>query len=205
MAERLAVVRRCVSDAIDRAPPGPVRLVSACAGDGRDVLEVLVDHPRRSEVWARLVESDPVLSARARQRAEELRLRQVEVVRGDASLTDAFAGAVPAQVVLVCGIFGNISDADVHSTVRHVPELCAAGATVVWTRGRFVPDLTPTIRRWFAEEGFDELTFETIGGSTKAVGAHRLRARPRAFRSGMRLFTFLPPEERPSNRSARAP
>jgi hypothetical protein len=40
LSRRLVVVRRQV-DAILRARPGPTRLVSMCAGDGRDVLPVL--------------------------------------------------------------------------------------------------------------------------------------------------------------------
>lgn len=44
------------------------------------------------------------------------RLRVV-VVCGDASVTSAYVGAVPADLVLLCGIFGNISDADIRATV----------------------------------------------------------------------------------------
>lgn len=42
-----------------------------------------------------------------------------------------YADAVPADLVLLCGIFGNIPDADVQATVRAAPQLCAPGAEVV--------------------------------------------------------------------------
>jgi hypothetical protein len=205
MRGRLRVVQQRIREAIDRAPRGPLRVISACSGDGRDLLGALVGHPRARDVRARLVERSPELAAAGRARAARDGLTQVEVRVGDASRSSAYAGAVPADVVLLCGIFGNVSDVDIRRTIGHVRELCAAGATVIWTRGRFEPDLTPTIRAWFAEEGFRELSFVTVPGSTKSVGAHRLVSPPRPFRPGVKLFTFLPREERPSTLAERRP
>jgi SAM-dependent methyltransferase len=200
MAGRLRAVQTRIRSELDRSPPGPIRILSACSGDGRDLLGVLEDHPRAVDVRARLVDVSPELVAAGRGRALERGWPGVEFVEGDAGVTTAFAGATPAHLLLLCGIFGNITDADVRNTVAHAPELCAANATVIWTRGRFPPDLTPTIRRWFAENGFAEESFETIEGTTKSVGVHRLTAPPRPFREGVRLFAFLPTDQRPSNR-----
>lgn len=197
-ARRLATVQRLVAAAIDRAPPGEVRLISMCAGDGRDVLGVLHRHPRRGDVRARLVEIDETLAQRGRTSAHREGLDRVAFVVGDASTTSAFQGAVPADVVLVCGVFGNVVDDDVHNTIAHLPELCGAGATVVWTRGRFEPDLTPAIRGWFGDAGFEEVEFASLEGTTAAAGAHRLVGEAREFVPRQRLFTFLPQAERPS-------
>ena len=41
LARRLAIVQQCIADALDAAPPGPVRVISMCAGEGRDLLGVL--------------------------------------------------------------------------------------------------------------------------------------------------------------------
>lgn len=204
-ARRLEVVRDFIGRALDRAPPGPIRVVSLCAGDGRDLLGVLERHPRASDVVARLVDLEPELVAAGREHAARLGLEHVEVVEGDASNTNACVGAAPADLVLVCGIFGNVRDEDVRNTVDHLPELCAPGATVVWTRGRFAPDLTPTIRRWFRDAGFEELGFVPIPDTTASVGANRLVAPSRPLRAGVRLFTFLPKEERPSSRRGPTP
>jgi hypothetical protein len=54
----------------------------------------------------------------------------------DAALTDQYAGMVPAYLVLVCGMFGNMADDDVRRTVGYCTQLCAHGGTVIWTRGR---------------------------------------------------------------------
>ncbi len=161
-----------------------------CAGQGRDLLDVLVNHPRRSEVRARLVELDRRNADVARAVVTAAALEGVEVVTGDASWTAAYEGMVPADLVLLCGIFGHVSEEDIRHTVHRLPELCAPGATVIWTRGGFEPDLRPAIRRWFAEEGFDEVAFEVGGAINWGVGTNRMVVAPRPYEPGIRLFTF---------------
>lgn len=78
LARRLPVVQERVRIALDAAPPGRLHVVSVCAGQGRDLLGVLVDHPRRDDVTARLVELDPRNAAAAAHAAASL--DQVEVV-----------------------------------------------------------------------------------------------------------------------------
>ena len=41
------------------------------------------------------------------------------------------SGAVPADLVLMAGVFGNITDADAQQTITALPEQCAADATVI--------------------------------------------------------------------------
>jgi hypothetical protein len=130
----------------DRAPAGDVRLISLCAGQGRDMIGVLTGHPRRDDVRA--------------------------------------------QIVVACGIFGNITGGDIQATVAALPSLCARGALVLWTRHRRPPDLTPMIRSWFAEAGFREEAFDTSNDGFMSVGVHRLAGEPAALALGQRLFTF---------------
>jgi hypothetical protein len=190
---RLALVQQLFRDALDAASPGrPLQVLSLCAGRGADVIEVLADHPRRDDVRARLVELEPALAERATHDAAAAGLDGVEVVNGDASVSRAARGAVPADVLLACGIFGNISPEDVHGFVEFTPALCATAATVIWTRHRRPPDLTARIREWFADAGFDELAFAAPDpDGFVGVGAHRLRAAARPFVDGHRLFTFF--------------
>lgn len=191
LSQRLAAVQRLVAQSLERAPAGPLRLISMCAGEGRDVLGVLPNHPRRGDVRARLVELDPDLAGRARATAAAAGLTQVKVITGDAGSVDAYAGMTPADVVLVCGVFGNITDADIANTVASLPQLCAPGATVIWTRHRKAPDATPAIRRWFTEAGFDEIAFDSSGAGGFGVGAARHASEPRAFTPGTHLFRFV--------------
>ena len=191
LSQRLVVVQHRLREAIDRTP-GPVRLISVCAGQGHDVIGVLSDHPRSSDVAALLVELDEHNVDRARSAAADAGLESVQVVRADAALTAVYRDAVPAQVLLLCGIFGNVPDDDVRTTVSNASRLCAPGAVVIWTRRRKVPDITPAIREWFAQAGFEELAFDSPGGDRYAVGTHRLVREPLAFRDDLTLFTFVP-------------
>ena len=146
LSRRLATVQGCIRTVLDAAAPGPIRVVSMCAGEGRDLLGVLDDHPRRADVHGRLVELDPELAATARAHAPA----GIEVLCADAGALASYAGAVPADLVLVCGVFGNITDADMMRTIDLLPTLCAPGAHVIWTRHRRPPDATPGVRERFA-------------------------------------------------------
>src|SRR5687767_8302828 len=64
MSRRVAIVQRMLRRALDAAPLGPVSLISMCAGQGRDVIGVLTDHPRAPDVRALLVELDARNAAR---------------------------------------------------------------------------------------------------------------------------------------------
>jgi hypothetical protein len=123
--------------------------------------------------------------------ATQAGLRQIEVREADAAAVATFADALPADVLLLCGIFGNISDEDIKFTVEAASSMCQPGATVIWTRQRRPPDLTPQIRAWFAASGFDELAFDEIGaGALMGVGANRLRRAATAGLPDRPLFTF---------------
>lgn len=189
MGNRLATVRDQIEQHLDATAPAPVRVVSACAGDGRDLLGVMAQRGDAARVRALLVENDAGLAATARGAADALP-GTVKVRQADAARSEVYADAVPADLVLLCGIFGNIIDADVRTTIEAAPELCAPGAVVVWTRHRREPDLTPSIRCWFTEAGFEEIDFIAPQGDLWSVGVHRLVADPRLLRPGRHWFTF---------------
>lgn len=191
LAQRLVVVQDRITRALDAAAPGPIRALSMCAGQGHDLLGVLENHPRRDDVTAVLVELDPRNSEAARQRVRDLGLSGIEVVTGDAARTDHYLAYAPADLVLACGIFGNITGEDIRRTIGYCAALCAPGGTTVWTRHRKEPDMVPRICDWFAESGF-ELEFVTEPGNF-GVGVHRRRsdAPPKALEPGETMFTFL--------------
>jgi hypothetical protein len=188
---RLSIVQKRLGQALDNCPRGRIELISLCAGQGRDVIGVLAHHQRRGEVHALLVELDTRLSDGARSAADELGLTQIEIRQGDASRTSAYAGSVPADIVMACGVFGNVSDEDIHATVGMFPSLMAVGGTVIWTRHRLDPDLTPSIRAWFEGAGFEEVAFDTEEGTFFSVGTHRLKAPPLPFDPNRTMFTFF--------------
>ena len=75
------------------------------------------------------------------------------------------------------------------TTVEAAPQLCAPGAEVIWTRHRNDPDLTPSIRGWFADAGFQEVAFVAPDTDQWSVGVHRLVAAPRLV--GRNWFSFF--------------
>jgi hypothetical protein len=190
LARRLRVVQERIRAALDDSPPGELRVISVCAGQGRDLIEVLADHPRRDDVVARLVELDERNTRAAAKAAGSAGLRGLEVVTADASLTDSYSGIAPAGIVLICGVFGNISDEDVEETVDTCCQLCATGGTVIWTRHRSDPDLVPSICGWFEQRDF-ERQWVSERSARFGVGVHRFRGQTRPLVTGRSMFTFV--------------
>jgi hypothetical protein len=199
LSRRRAQVQRHVGAWLAALPGSglPARVVSACAGDGRDILEVLAGRPDGATVDVLLVEQHERLAASAEEFAGDHDLSGVTVHRTDAGLTDSYLGGAPAGLVMFCGVFGNIVDAEVRDTIGALPSLCAPAATVLWTRGLraggadTADDVTTEVRGWFAAAGFKELAFEAPPGEPWSVGAHRLVTAPRPVTPGQRLFTFV--------------
>ena len=192
---RLARVRHHLEAAFD-ALGGERVVLSACAGDGRDVLGTLTGRADAARFRVTLVELLPELVDRARASAVAAGLDRVEVRQTDAGSSDAYVGAVPADVVVLVGIFGNVTDADLRTTVATAPQLCAPGARLVWSRGR---DLgtgsavdNATVSAWFAAAGFTELTYQEHHdpAASAAIGVVRYDGPPDPLDPGRRLFTF---------------
>jgi putative methyltransferase len=197
LARRLRVVRHCVRRALAeidrRGERQPIRLVSMCAGDGRDVLPVLATHHAGRQVRALLVELDPYLAGRARSTATRLGLRAVTIRTADAGVTDAYADFAPAHVLLACGVFGNLTAEHVKRTIATLPRLLTAGGLVIWTRGRppAGPDPSLDIRTWLAGHGFAELSFAAPADARFRVGMHRLDLpADEPVSAGTRIFAF---------------
>ena len=193
LARRLAIVQDRVRAALDEAPPGPLRVISLCAGQGADLIVPLAGHPRRGDVTARLVELDPRNAEGARRLAAEAGLDKVEIVIGDAAVTSAYDGMVPADLVLACGLFGNLTDADIEATAGYCRQLCATGGVVIWTRGRWEPDLSPRVCDWFEERGFVRVWLSDITdpGFRHRIGVHRFTGTPVPLERDAVMFTFV--------------
>jgi hypothetical protein len=84
-----------LSRALVQAPPGPIRLVSLCAGQGHDVPRVLPGHPRGEDVVAVLVEASAENAGIARLEAASGGLPGVEVRQADTGLIENLAHSTP--------------------------------------------------------------------------------------------------------------
>lgn len=190
LSRRLEVVRQRVAEALDLVPAARPSVLSLCAGDGRDLLPVLAGRSARGPVV--VVEQDALLAEAASATAGDAGLVDVSIRHGDAADPTVWSDAVPVDVLLLCGIFGNITAEEVDALVLLAPALLRPGGCVVWTRGRTDPDLRPRVRQAFLAAGFEEVAYD--GESAKyGVGLARLAVPPPDPRPPLpgRLFTFL--------------
>lgn len=172
-ARRLEAVVGLLVDIVAAAPPGPVRILSLCSGDGRDLERALAGHPRAGDVDGMLVEADPTLAARATANLAAV-APGLSVRCADAGDLASFAGLPPVDVLLLCGIFGNVAPADIGTTIAAVPALARPGAAVLWTRHRRPPDVTPWIRQRFHDAGCPAVGFVSPGPGGFALGLQRV-------------------------------
>lgn len=190
LRHRLSVVQREIRRVLPRQLDRSFSIISICAGEGKDVIPVLQEYAHVQRVRARLVEIDPNIIGKLRKNIHAAGLDHFEVMQADAAYTGVYRGMVPADLVLLCGVFGNISDADIRNTIGTLPQLCRIGSTVIWTRTRRSPDITPAIRGWFRENDFEEITFYAPDGELFTVGAHVFGGQTIPLQT-VRLFTFL--------------
>lgn len=191
---RLSVVRHYISAALDERD-GPVEVLSVCAGDGRDIIGVLAERPDAARVHVTLLELHPELCERVRRNAAAAGLSErVDVRTVDAGSSDSYVGLARANLVLLVGIFGNITEDDLQRTIAASAALCAEGAAVVWSRGRGggLVDRNDVVRAWFRDAGFTELDYATSErGPRPALGLMRYDGPSRPLQPGQRWFTFI--------------
>jgi hypothetical protein len=189
---RLRQVQGWIAGGLD-AHSGTYRVLSLCAGDGRDVIGVLRDRPDSDRVSAVLVELHPEIAQRARDSALAAGLTTITVRTADAGTTDAYADAVPADLVLLVGILGNITDEDLWQLIDASPQLCAPGARLIWSRGRDEEDLNDQVRARFAATRFAELAYATLDQPDGGIGVGMVRydGPPVPLEPGRQLFRFV--------------
>ncbi|OUL20991.1 SAM-dependent methyltransferase [Nostoc sp. T09] len=193
LQQRLEIVREYITYSLDASPAGRIRVVSVCAGDGRDLLGTLANHPRSQDVYARLVELNPNLVERGKATIESLGLaKQIEFINGDATISANYVGAVPADIVIVCGVFGNLADeAELKRLLDNLSFLSKQGAFVIWTRGdtngiRY----SEIARKVFQDYKFEEVKFKFTATGDMGVGINRYIGENLPAPKEQQLFVF---------------
>lgn len=191
LSRRLEVVKTRLTEVLDALPQRRLRLLSLCAGEAGDVIPVLGEHPTGRDVDAAVVELDQVLAGRARQAARSAGV-ELDVRCADAGDPGSFADLVPVDVLLLCGIFGNVEPEGVRAMVSRVPSMVVAGGFVIWTRGGHDGEDDPRadVRRWFADAGMPERSFDGPP-ETYGVGVNRVEQPSTTPPGSDRLFTFI--------------
>lgn len=188
---RLRMVQEWLHKDLD-SRRGQVEIVSVCAGDGRDIIDVLQTRHDADRVNVVLLEAHPDVADLARQRARDAGLDRVEVRTCDASMTSSYVGAVPADIVLLVGLLGNMSHEDVSATIDATPQMCRRAATLIWSRGRDLDDINDRVRRQFTDVGFTEQDYAASDQRTRpAAGLMRYHGQAIPLELDRRLFTFF--------------
>ncbi|MEH0936164.1 SAM-dependent methyltransferase [Micromonospora psammae] len=191
LSRRLRLVQQHIASWLDHRSGEGLTVVSACAGQGHDLIGVLASRADARRLHGTLLEYDAGNVAAAQAAADQAGLSNLVIKQADAGQLSSYVGAVPADLVLMVGVFGNISDADVKRTIAALPQLCAAGATVIWTRTRRAPDLTPAVRGWLRDAGFAEVEFHAPDDVRFSVGVHLFEGTPQPVNATGTIFTFL--------------
>ncbi|BAY36091.1 hypothetical protein NIES2111_04110 [Nostoc sp. NIES-2111] len=193
LQQRLEIVQEFIAYSLNASPDGALRVVSVCAGDGRDLLGTLKNHPRAKDVSARLVELNPQLVERGRATIEALGLaKQIEFVNGDATIASNYVGAVPADIVIVCGVFGNLTDeAELGRLLDNLRFLSKQGAFVLWTRGHSQGIAhSDTVRRILSASEFAEVNFKLTATGDMGVGINQYIGESLPQPKEQQLFVF---------------
>jgi Putative methyltransferase len=134
--QRLSAVHEHLTECLNLAPQGGVRSISVCSGDGRDVLGVLEFHRRAADVAAFLVELDSHSVAAGESRVKRAGLESiVSFLNTDATIYDTYQGIAPADIILVCGVWGHVPPEERAELVTALECFCKPGGRVIWTRG----------------------------------------------------------------------
>jgi hypothetical protein len=208
LKRRLETVRRHIAAALDVAPIGPLRILSICAGDGRDLIGALRDHPRRNDVTATLVELDCRLVERGHALAVAAGLgARVHFNCADATHSDSYQRGARCQLTLACGVIGNIAPETTPAFIRLASAVCDTGGRLIWTRllsANNGASHMPVVRRLLAGAGFAEVRADVVeaddgdaehltnefGAGRFLVASHVHRATPAELPRG-ELFKFV--------------
>lgn len=167
-------------------------ILDICAGDGRDLIEVLSNYEHKDSLRGVLVELDSQLVNEMQVRAQTANIPpSLNIIQDDASQTHTYKDSIPADLILLCGVFGNISNDDIAKTIQNLPKFCKRGTRVIWTLNRRAPDRTDEIRDLFHANGFDEANFVSTNDATYGVGVHTFTAPTPAMGDNVTMFSFL--------------
>lgn len=191
LAKRLRLVQESISVSLPDTIEDRFQIIDICSGDGRDLLDALIHYPARAQVYSYLVELDERLAEKSEHTASEVSLQNVTVINGDASLLSTYEDIPRADLILLCGVFGNISDDDIQNTIEALPQLCKQGTKVIWTRHLRQAEAVPVIRSLFITNGFSEVDFKTTEDQSYVVATYEFQESPAQLEGNTRLFTFI--------------
>ena len=174
---RLRIVCQHLAATLGQCAPGPIRVLSLCAGDGRDLIEVLPHHGRRADVRAWLIDAHPESIARGRRAAAAAGLQgQLQFRQGDAGQARSYADIGRVDVVIISGFLGHLHHEEARRLIASLPMLLEPGGWVIWSRHLVMNDgrgQVPTIQALLHQRAFAQAHVDTTAADGFAVGRAR--------------------------------
>lgn len=192
---RLKAVSEQITIAINDCPPGPIKIISLCAGDGRDILLALQNHPRRKDVSASLVDNHLESIERGRELALKTGLtKQIHFLHADAGLGETYADIGHANVVLLSGFLGHLRHGDALNLISKLPMVVKTNGSVIWNRHVVLHDgaeQVARIRGAFRSHHFDEEHFAATAEDGFAMGRVCFKGESAPLDAAQKLFEFV--------------
>lgn len=193
MMARLELVQLQISSCLTKLTQGSIRIISICAGDGRDIIGVLRSHSRRQDARVHLIELNAELLEAGRRAAQIAGIEnQIEFIHGDATKSRTYQGITPADLVLACGVFGNVRTRHISHLIFRLRSLCRSGSFLVWTRVLSRDGLrkVETIRDLLQQAAFEQVCLEFSDVTNHFIGSHRYAGIYQPLTKKKRLFKF---------------
>jgi hypothetical protein len=191
---RKRAVQAQIAALASECPPGPVTVISICGGQAHEVLGALENHPRRADARGRIVELDKENAAFASAWAKKAGIN-IEILNGDASISDSYSGLPAADIVVISGVLGHINEADRARLIGFLPQLLRKGGAAVWTFTPFSDgkhaDEYARVRGLFQAQMLEEQSVDrTTGRYAFAITHSRFNGDQAPFEPHAKIFDF---------------
>ena len=101
---------------------------------------------------------------------------------------------VPVDVLMLCGVLGNVSDDDARRILTGAALMLQRGGTMIWTRGNRIRWRGPERvgpQACLLDAGWEERSFVRPDDASYRVGVHTWKGIASGFLAD-RLFAFVP-------------
>ncbi len=165
---------------------------SACVRVTGATRSVCLLRTRRHDVSAWLIEQDRRSVLDGTRRAAHFGLANiVTFLNGDATDYATYQRIAPADIVLMCGVWGHVPTLERVPLVRALTALCKARGVVIWTRGISKGlERLHEIQSMFATSSWEQGRVSFTSDKKWAVVIHRYLGLPNTLPTSGRLFHF---------------
>ena len=185
---RLAVIADFLKFAWENLPR-ELRILSICAGQAREIEKAVSEGNLDHRSGIDLLDLSEANLAIAVRRLAPLSKGTVTSHVCDAGHSSSYEGHVPANCLVIVGVFSNLSLAHAQRLVARLPQFCSPGAYVIWTRKRDDTDSAGNLRAAFGIAQFRLVRFALVDDVFVVI--HQYCGELQRVQLGERIFEFV--------------